>query len=288
MADFPNSVLGVTGAAGYVGKAVIANLKARGAKKIVAVTRDPSKIADAGGVEVRAGDFSKPGTLEAAFKGIDRLLIISTSEVAVRIEQQRVAIDAAERAGVGHIIYTSIVAPYPHAKHAVANDHFWTEARLFQTKGGWTALRDNLYADFIVWDAAKTLEAGKLFHAAGDGRRAVVFRDDIAAAAAGALLSAEGREVVDVSGPEALSYADIASILSRVGGKPVEAVEVPHEAQVAGMTGAGLPPTLAEAFAGFDMAAKKGALAVVGDGVQRFAGREPLSVEAALVAALKR
>jgi NAD(P)H dehydrogenase (quinone) len=287
MADFTNSVLGVTGAAGYVGRAVISNLKARGAGKIVAITRDPAKLSDVAGIEARPGDFSKPETLDAAFKGIDRLLIISTDTVGARIAQQVGAIDAAERAGVGHILYTSIASPYPHPKHAVANDHFWTEARLFQSQGGWTALRDNIYADFIVWEAQKTLAAGKIFHAAGDGRRAIVFRDDIAAAAAGALLTAEGREIVEVSGPEALSYADIAAMLSRLGGKPVEAVEVPHEAQLDGMQKAGLPPALAEAFAGFDVAVKRGAMAVVGDGVQRFAGREPLSVEAALRAALK-
>ena len=286
MADFSNSVLGVTGAAGYVGRAVISNLKTRGASKVVAITRDPAKLADIEGIEVRAGDFSKPDTLDAAFKGIDRLLIISTDTVGVRISHQTGAIDSAERAGVGHILYTSITSPYPHDTHAVANDHFWTEARLFQFKGNWTALRDNIYADFIVWDAAKTLAAGKIFHAAGAGRRAIVFRDDIAAAAAGALLTAEGREIVDVSGPDALSYADIAALLSRIGGKPVEAVEISHDAQVAGMTGAGLPSALAEAFAGFDVAVKKGALAVLGDGVQRFAGREPLSLEAALTKAL--
>jgi NAD(P)H dehydrogenase (quinone) len=287
MADFSNSVLGVTGAAGYVGRAVIANLKARGAKKIVAITRDPAKIADIDGVEIRSADFYKPETLSAAFAGIDRLLIISTSNVGERLPHQLAAVDAADHAGVGHIIYTSITAPYPHAKHAVANDHFWTEARLFQTKGGWTALRDNIYADFLVWDAHKTVEAGKVFHAGGDGRRALVFRDDIAATAAGALLTAEGREIVDVSGPDALSYADIAAILSRVSGKPVEAVDVPHEAQLDGMLKGGLPPVLAEAFAGFDVAVKRGAMAIVGDGVQRFAGREPLSVEAALREALK-
>lgn len=286
MADFSNSVLGVSGASGVVGRSVIANLKARGANKIVAITRDPAKVADLG-VEVRTADFYKPETLEGAFKGIDRLLLISTSNVGERLPHQLAAVDAAERAGVGHILYTSITAPYPHPTHAVANDHFWTEARLFQTKGGWTSLRDNIYADFIVWEAPKTLEAGKLFHAAGQGKRAILFRDDIAAAAAGALLTAEGREVVDVSGPEALSYADIAALLSRIGGKPVEAVEVSHEAQLDGMLKAGLPPVLANAFAGFDVAVKKGALSVVGDGVQRFAGREPLSLEAALTKALK-
>ena len=287
MADFSNSVLGVSGASGYVGRAVIAELKRRGAKKIVAITRDASKIADLDGVEVRTADFYKPETLAAAFKGIDRLLVISTSNIGERLPHQIAAIDAAEKAGVGHIIYTSITAPYPHPTHAVSNDHFWTEARLFQTKGGWTALRDNIYADFIVWEAQKTLDAGQIFHAAGDGKRAIVFRDDIAAAAAGALLTAEGREVVNVSGPMALSHADIAALLSRIGGKPVQAVDVGHEAQLDGMLKAGLPKGLAEALAGFDVAEKTGALAVIGDGVQRFAGREPLSLEAALTKALR-
>jgi len=287
MADFSNSVLGVSGASGYVGRAVIAELKRRGAKKIVAITRDPSKIADIEGVEARTADFYQPETLASAFKGIDRLLLISTSNIGERLPHQVVAIDAAEAAGVGHVLYTSITAPYPHATHAVSNDHFWTEARLFQTKGGWTSLRDNIYADFIVWEAQKTLEAGQIFHAAGDGKRAVVFRDDIAAAAAGALLTAEGREVVNVSGPAALSHADIAALLSRIGGKPVQAIDIGHEAQLDGMLKAGLPPELAHALAGFDIAEKAGALAVIGDGVQRFAGREPLSVEAALTRALQ-
>lgn len=287
MADFSNSVLGVTGANGYVGRAVIAGLKARGASKIVAITRDPGKIADIEGVEARAGDFYAPDGLGAAFAGIDRLLLISTSNVGERLPHQVAAVDAAERAGVSHILYTSITAPYPHPLHAVQNDHFWTEARMFQTKGGWTALRDNIYADFIVWEAQKTLDAGQIFHAAGDGKRAIVFRDDIAAAAAGALLTAEGREVVNVSGPMALSHADIAALLSKIGGKPVQAVDVGHEAQLDGMLKAGLPKGLAEALAGFDVAEKTGALAVIGDGVQRFAGREPLSLEAALTKALR-
>ena len=88
-----------------------------------------------------------------------------SSNVGERLPHQIAAVDAAERAGVSHILYTSITSPYPHPRHAVANDHFWTEARLFQTKGGWTALRDNLYADFVVWSAQKTLTEGKIVHA---------------------------------------------------------------------------------------------------------------------------
>ena len=85
MTDFSNSVLGVTGASGPLARTVIANLKARGAKKIVAVTRDLSKIADIDGVDARAGDFSKPETLGAAFKGVERLLVVSATDIGLRI-----------------------------------------------------------------------------------------------------------------------------------------------------------------------------------------------------------
>ncbi len=287
MADFSNAVLGVTGASGAMARTVITNLKQRGAKRIVAVTREPARIADIEGVEARAGDFSRLETLDSAFRGIDRLLIVSATDLGVRIGRHVAAIDAAERAGVSHLLYTSITSPYPHATHGIQNDHFWTEARLFQTRGGWTALRDNLYADFLVWGAARTLADGVIYHSAGAGARSLVFRDDIAAAAAGALLMAEGQQIVDVSGPAALSYAEIAAIFSRVSGRPVKAVEISPEAQLEGMGKAGVPAVDAQALTGLDVAARRGLLAIVGDGVQRFAGREPQSLEAALEAALK-
>ncbi len=286
MANFSNATIGVTGAGGHLGRAVIGYLRARGAKRIVGVTRDPAKLAPVEGVEVRAGDFGDPASLAAAFEGIGRLLVISTDRIAERIDGHVAAIDAAERAGVAHVIYTSIASPYPHHAHLVFNDHFWTEARLFAFGGGWTALRDNLYGDFLVTEARRALDSGKLIHAAGNGRRALVARDDIAATAAGVLLAAEGREIVDVSGPEALSYAEIAAILSRLAGRPVEAVAVSEEAQIAALVAAGVPQAMAGAIAGFDAAAARGLLAIRGDGVRRFAGREPKSIEAILAEGL--
>ncbi len=286
MADFSDSTIGVTGASGHLGRAVIGYLKARGARHVVGITRTPGKLADIAGIEARTGDFGDAAGLAQAFAGIDRLLVISADRIGERLAGQVAAIDAAERAGVGHVAYTSIAAPYPHPRHLVFNDHFWTEARLFAFAGGWTALRDNLYADLLVGEAQRALSSGKLVHAAGGGRRALVARDDIAATAAGVLLTAEGREIVDVSGPAPLSYADIADILSRLGGRPVEAVAVTEEAQIAGLVAAGLPDALAGAIAGFDAAAARGLLAIEGDGVRRFAGRAPMSVEALLSEAL--
>ena len=286
MTEFSRSVVGVTGASGHLGRAVIGYLKARGATRIVAISRTPAQLADIDNIEVRAGDFSAPDTLDAAFRGIERLLIVSTDTIGSRIAQHTAAIDAAERASVNHLLYTSIVAPYPHDKHLVSNDHFWTEARLFRFPGGWTVLRDNLYADLVLWDAQRTIDSGKLVHASGSGRRSIVSRDDIAATAAGALLTATGRELVDVTGPEALSFADIAAILSRISGKPVEAVGLSLDAYRQGLLAAGLPEALVEAYAGFEVATARGALAATSDAVRRFAGREPASLEALLRTAL--
>ena len=123
MPDFSNSALGVTGAAGPFGRTVVETLLARGAKKIVAITRSPDKLADLAekGVTVRAGDFDDAKSIDAAFAGIDRLLIVSTDKIGVpgaRLAQHRAAMDAARRAGVKHLIYTSIPTPYPSSTRA--------------------------------------------------------------------------------------------------------------------------------------------------------------------------
>ncbi len=131
MSDFSNSTLGVTGAAGPFGRTVVETLLARGAKQIVAITRAPDKLADlaAKGVTIRAGDFDDPKSLDAAFAGIDRLLIVSTDKVGqpgARFAQHKAAVEAAKRAGVKHILYTSIPSPYPSSAAQVADDNSGT------------------------------------------------------------------------------------------------------------------------------------------------------------------
>lgn len=283
MSDFSNSTIAVTGAAGHLGRAVIGYLQARGAKHIVAVTRDPAKLAGLKGVEVRRGDFNDPVSLDAAFRGVDRLLIISTDTIGAdggRARQHIAAVDAAERAGVSYIAYTSITSPYPSDTALVANDHFWTEARIMQFKDDWTLLRNNIYLDMI--DVQRAAGSGQIIHAAGDGRKAQVTRDDCAAAAAGALLTASGRTVENVSGPELLSQEDIADAIARATGKPVAAVAISAGALIAGMIQHGLPENLARAFAAFDSDAARGFYGIVDDAVERLAGRKPQSLQALL------
>lgn len=279
MSDFSSSTLGVTGAAGHLGRAVIANLLARGAKRVVAITRDPAKLRDLPSpVEVRAGDFNDPASLLGAFAGIDRLLIVSTDDFSDRAGQHVRAIDAAEKAGVKHLAYTSIASPYPDPSSIASDSHFWTEARLIASPLTWSILRNNLYADYLLPTAQHAIATGQHFHAAGNGRRAYVTREDCAAAAAGALLTAEGRRIFDVSGPEALSGDDLAALFASLAGRPVSAQNVPSDALIAGLKQGGLPEAMAGLLTRFDTDAAKGYLGVVTNAVAELTGRPPESV----------
>lgn len=280
MSDFSNSTLAVTGAAGQFGRIVVETLLARGARHIVAITRSPDKLADlaAKGVTVRAGDFDDAGSLDTALAGVDRLLIISTDKLGApgaRIAQHVAAVEAAKRSGVKHIVYTSIPSPYPSASAQVPDDHFWTEQAIIAAGVTWTFLRNSLYMDLLVGQFPQLSGTGQLIHAAGTGRRNLVSRADCAVTAAGALLTAEGKTIENVTGREALTLDEIAAIVGRKLGKPVTAVAVPGEALIAGMVEHGLPENLAAAFAAFDTDTARGYFAVTGDAVERFGGRQP-------------
>lgn len=291
MADFTNSPLLVTGASGHLGRKVVETLLARGATKIVAMTRSPDKLADlaARGVDVRAGSLDDATSLDAAFKGIERLLLISTDAIGIpggRKQQHIRGIDAAERAGVRHIVYTSLTSPYPSTDPAsvVPDDHYWTEARLAAGKTDWSALRNNLYAEGILHSAGAAIATGKLYHAQGTAGRASVAHDDAAAAAAGALLTAQGKRIYDVGGPEAITQAEVAAILSQLSGKHIEAVPLSGEDFRAGLRAAGVPEAYVGLSAQFDIDTAQGYHAIVTNAVEVLAGRKPKSVQEVLAA----
>lgn len=280
MSDYSNSTLGVTGAAGPFGRTVVETLLARGAGNVVAVTRSPEKLSDlaAKGVTVRAGDFDDAGSLDAAFAGIERLLIISTDKLGVpgaRLAQHIAAVNAAKRSGVGHIVYTSIPSPYPSERARVADDHFWTEQAIIATGLTWTFLRNSLYMDLQADQVPQIVASGQLVHASGTGGRNIVSRADCAATAAGALLAADGTSIHNVTGREVLHMSDIADVIAEATGKPVAAVAVPVEALVDGMVKHGLPQGLATTLSAFDTDTARGYFAVTGDAVERFTGRKP-------------
>ena len=273
----------VTGANGHLGRAVVEELLRLGATHVVAATRTPEKLGHLSeqGVEVRAADFDHPETLRGAFAGVDRLALISTDALAVpgqRLAQHRAAIAAAVEGGVKHVVYTSAPSPHPTAEGSLDNDHFWTEAALFASPLTWTILRNQLYMELILMGAGQATKSGQLFSATGGRGRAYVRRADCARAVAGALVGAQGSEILDVTGPAAVTQDELAALLGEVSGRLIAHVEVPPAGLAEGLSHAGLPPSLVKAVVDFDVAASQGYHALVTPTVERLTGTGPLTL----------
>jgi NAD(P)H dehydrogenase (quinone) len=277
----------VTGAGGQLGRRVLELLVQSKPGKLIATTRNPDKLAELArqGVEVRKADFSDAAALTDAFSGADRMLLVSTDELATpgkRLAQHRAAVAAAEKAGVKHVVYTSAPATRPTPAGSLINDHFWTEQALIGSKLDWTILRDHLYTDLLLMGLPHAVATGQLFTATGAAGRNYVTREDCAQTAAAALLKATAKQVLDVTGPAPVTQDEIAAIASEVTGKKVTHIPVSPEDLRKGLTGAVLPPFLVEALVAFDIDASRGYHAINAPTVQELTGRAPTSVRAFL------
>ena len=267
---------GVTGASGHLGRLVAAGLTAAaGPGEVVLITRSPDAVAAQPGTTVRLGDFARPETLDHAFAGIETLLLISTDTVGVRLEQQRAAIAAAARAGVGRVLYTSVPNPVAGNPAFVVPDHAGTEAALRESGMAWTALRNNLYAHMQLPGMQRAAATGRLVTNQGQGRAAYVTREDCAAAAVAAMLAGgDGNQAYDVTGPEALGAADLAAL----AGDLVEVVPVTDDEYVDGLIAANLPEPLARGLASFGAGIREGYFSDVTKVVQDLTGRPATSL----------
>jgi NAD(P)H dehydrogenase (quinone) len=277
--------IAVTGASGQLGRLVADQLLATAGvspQDLVLLTRSPeglSSYADRG-VDVRRADFSEPDTLETAFKGVDKLLLISTDVVGARVEGHRAAIDAAKTAGVSLIAYTSVPEPVEANPAAVVPDHAGTEQLLRDSGVAWTFLRNNLYADMQLGAIEQAAASGTWFTNTGAGATAYVTRADCAAAAVG-VLTTEGHEnqAYDVTGPEAWTADQLAALAAEKRGSAVEVVDVDDAAYAAGLVeNAGLPDFVAELLASFGAATREGYLATVTQVVPEIGGRTATSL----------
>jgi NAD(P)H dehydrogenase (quinone) len=274
----------VTGASGNLGKAVVAELRRLGAKTVIAATRTPGKHQElaALGVEEREADFDRTETLQAAFRGVERLLLVSTDSLhapEVRIKQHRAAIQAAVGAGVEHVVYTSLPNAHPTEGPSIPDDHFWTEVALFESGLNWTILRNNLYAEVILRFAHFALKTGKLVSATQSRGRSYVTREDCARTAAAALLNSTGKAIYDVTGPASVTHEQVASVLSRLSGKSIQHVNVTPEEVEKGLVAAGIPQFAARSVRELDEETSRGYHAIVTTTVTNLTGRVPLSVE---------
>lgn len=274
----------VTGASGQLGRQVMELLLESYDGAIIAATRTPEKLVDFSqrGVKVRRADFEDPASLMEAFQGADRLLLISTDAIDVpgrRLRQHRNAVKAAEQVGVKHVVYTSLMNPGPDSPVFVAPDHRGTEEALAESKMGWTVLRENIYMDLLLMAIPQALQLGGLFKAIGEGTAAYITREDCARAAAAALASSfEGRRVLDITGPQAVSQYDVAAIASQVIGQQVAYVPLELETLIQNMVSAGLPRPLAEGYASFDAGIAQGKFSAVSSAVEELTGRKPVSL----------
>jgi len=273
----------VTGASGQMGRRVVELLLEQGAGRIVAGTRHPDKLADLAskGVTVRQADFEDPQGLEAALSGVDRVLIISTDAIdrpGRRIAQHRAAVAAAVKAGVKHVIYTSM--PNPETSPVVfAPDHLGTEQALAASGLSYTILRNCWYTDFLIPTLAPAVATGKLVAATGQGGAPFVTREDCARAAAAALASSDtSNRTWNITGPAVVTYADLARLAGELTGKPVEYVNVQPEERVQQLVGFGTPEPIAKMLVSSQTAIAQGKMGTATSAVQELTGRAPTSV----------
>ena len=269
----------VTGATGITGVEIVRALLDLG-NVPRALARDPEKAARLLGddVEIARGDFADADSLAAACDGVEVALLLTAPTPDTVADQARF-VDAAKRAGVRRVVKLSAAGAYPGAPQRFGDWHGRAERHLEASGLGWTHLRPNFFLQNLLGQAA-AVRAGALYVPAGDGRAPFVDVRDIAAVAAHAL-SEDGHEnrVYDVTGPEAVSYADVAATFSTVLGREVKYVDVPPEAARKGMVDAGLPEWTADAINELNAAMRQWRLAGVTDVVRRVGQKDPVTVE---------
>jgi uncharacterized protein YbjT (DUF2867 family) len=223
-------VIAVTGVTGALGGRVLTRLAAAGSTDLRLVVRDAARAPVVPGTEVREnpGGYADGVGMRSALAGADTLFLVSAAEAEDRLQQHLTAVDAAAAAGISRIVYTSFLGASPDAVFTLARQHAATEAAIVATGLRATILRHGMYADFVPFFA--TVEDGHdkdravIAAPAGDGRASFVSRDDLADVAAAVLLDDSSRlddRTLEVTGPEALSLAEVADALSEVAGRPV-------------------------------------------------------------------
>ena len=276
----------VTGATGHFGKAAIDFLLQKGvpANSIVALVRDETKAAGLKekGIILKKGDYDDYTSLLNAFTGIDKLLLVSGSDIANRSTQQANAVKAAKEAGVKYILYTSFERKNETASSPiafVAKAHIETEQAIKATGIPYTIFRNNLYTDYIpVFIGEKVLETG-VYWPAGNTQLAVASRKDMAEAAANVLTGSghQGKEY-KIANTEKITFNDVADTLSKISGKSIAYISPAADEYKAALTTAGVPEMYVTMFAGFAEAIKQGEFDSTGTDLEMLLGRKPESL----------
>jgi NAD(P)H dehydrogenase (quinone) len=280
--------IAVTGATGHLGRLTVEALLERGvaAADVVALGRDTAKLDDlaARGVQVRRADYDDPTSLATALAGVDRLLLVSGTDLGRRVAQHTAVIEAARDAGVELLAYTS--SPNADtASYSIAQEHRGTEEALAGSGVPHVVLRNGWYLENYTAQLPVYLEHG-IVGAAGDGRIAAASRAELAEAAA-AVLTGEGYagQVLDLGGP-AFTLAELAAEVSAASGREVTYTDLPQEQLVEVLVGASVPAPMAGALADSDADAARGALFLEPTDLEKLLGRPATTMPEAVRAAL--
>ena len=271
----------ITGATGTTGRGVVEELRRLGAEGVRALVRDPARadfIREAG-FETVAGDFERPETLGAALAGVERALLL-TPPTPDTVSHHREFILAAAAAGARHVVKLSAIGADAGAPEGFGRWHGQAE-NLLKTSGlQWTMLQPNSFMQNLLGQAGQIASTGSIYQPVGDARIAFIDVRDIAAVAA-RTLTEEGHEeqTYVLSGPEALTFHDVAAQLSEASGRSINYVPVTAEQYRAGALSAGLPAWLADALERLNEMFASGQAPQVTDAVRRVARREPRTFE---------
>jgi NAD(P)H dehydrogenase (quinone) len=274
-------MIAITGATGQLGRLVVQELlQTVPANQIIAAVRNPAKAQDVAalGVQVRQADYTQPDTLRAAFSGVDKLLLISSSEVGQRATQHRAVIDAAKAASVKLIAYTSLLRADTSAL-GLAAEHKETEAALQASGVPHVILRNGWYTENYAGVVATAVQYGAVMGAAKEGRIAAASRADYAAAAAAVLVKdGQAGKVYELAGDTAFTLAEFAAAIAKQSGKPVVYADMPQAVYAAELVKVGLPEGFAALLADSDAAAANGGLFDDGKQLSQLIGRGTTSI----------
>ncbi len=277
--------IGVTGSTGHVGGAVARELAAAGIPLRLLV-RDAGRAPDLPGAVVAQAAYGHTPEAVRALQGIGTLLMVSADESPTRLEEHRGFVAAAAEAGVSHVVYTSFLAASPTCTFTLGRDHWATEEHLRASGMASTILRDNLYLDVLPYFAADGVIRGP----AGDGRVSAVARADVARVAALVLRDplAHAGATYDLTGPEALTMAEVAARVTEETGRPTRFENETVEEAYASRARWNPQPWQADAWVSTYTAIAAGELAGLSSHVRDLTGREPLSLRDVLASRRRR
>lgn len=275
----------VTGASGQLGRIAITHLKTLTApENIVALARSPEKVADLG-VEARAFDYKTPETLAAALQDVDVLALISSSDFDDRAGQHANVIAAAKEAGVGRLVYTSILKA-DTSPLIIAIDHKTTEAALADSGLTTTILRNGWYTENWTGSLPMSVEAGAVIGSVGNGRVSPATRQDYGEALAAAVAGEGHENKVYELGGDVFSMPELAAALSELAGKEIPYNSMPQEAFAEILGTFGLPEGFPQVIADADAGAAEGWLLDESGALETLIGRKPTPIKDAVAAAL--